>query len=381
MVNKTFYHDFRLGILGGGQLGRMLIQSCVDFNIHTSVLDADSSSPCKDFSSRFVLGSPTSYDDVYNFGKDLDLITIEVENVNTDALEKLQAEGKQVFPQPHIIKLIQDKRSQKRFYRDNEIPTAEFILINEKDEISSHLELLPAVQKLGRSGYDGKGVVKIRSEIDLEKAFDAPSILERLINYKKEISVIACRSKLGQVEIYPPVELNFHPEKNLVEYLISPANLSENVYSEAIRIARLLVDKLNIVGLLAVEMFITHDDRVLVNEIAPRPHNSGHHTIKANYTSQFEQHLRAILGLPLGSTQTKKTCALVNILGDENYSGIAVYKGIEQVLKLEGVYIHLYGKKFTKPFRKMGHITILGDNMDELMEKVHFVKSTIKVQA
>ncbi|MFQ3576371.1 MAG: ATP-grasp domain-containing protein, partial [Cytophagales bacterium] len=221
----------------------------------------------------------------------------------------------------------------------------------------------------------------IKSEEDIDKGFDAPSVLERLVDFEKEISVIVSRSKTGEIEVYPPVELVFHPEKNLVEYLIAPANISKSVNEEANRIARLLVDKLNIVGLLAVEMFVTQNGEVLVNEVAPRPHNSGHHTIKANFTSQFEQHLRAILGLPLGSTNTKKASAMVNILGEDGFSGIAVYKGIDQILKLEGVYIHLYGKKFTKPFRKMGHITIIGDNMDDLIDKVHFVKSTIKVIA
>ncbi len=378
---KEFYHDFRLGILGGGQLGRMLIQSCVDFNIHTSVLDSDSASPCKEFASVFVVGNPNSFDDVYQFGKELDMITIEVENVNVDALEKLQSEGKTIHPQPSVIRLIQDKRTQKQFYKDNQIPTADFVLISTKEDIKHYPHLLPGVQKLGRSGYDGKGVQKIKSIQDIDKAFDSSSLLEKLIDFDKEISIICARNTNGQISVFPPVELVFHPEQNLVEYLFAPAEISASIIEQANEIAVKLVEKLGIIGLLAVEMFVTKDGQVLVNEIAPRPHNSGHHTIKANYTSQFEQHLRAILNLPLGSTNTKMPSAMVNILGEDSYSGIAKYLGIDKILAVEGVYIHLYGKKFTKPFRKMGHITIIDADVEKLKEKVKLVKSTIKVIA
>ncbi len=380
-MNGEFYHDFRLGILGGGQLGRMLIQSCVDFNINTSILDADDSSPCKEFCSNFVLGSPTNFTDVYNFGKNLDLITIEVENVNTEALEQLQAEGKIVYPQPKVIRLIQDKRLQKQFYKDNGIPTSDFVLIDNKADLQKHKAFLPAVQKLGRAGYDGRGVQKLRTEADFEKGFDAFSLLEKFVDFEKEIAVIAARNAAGEISIFPAVELVFHPTHNLVEFLFAPASISKEIEKQANDIAVQVTEKLGIVGLLAVEMFVTKDGKVLVNEIAPRPHNSGHHTIKANYTSQFEQHLRAILGLPLGSTRTMKQSAMVNVLGAEGHSGIAKYEGLNEVLKVEGVYIHLYGKKFTKPFRKMGHITILDDNWDKLKEKVKFVQDTIKVVA
>ncbi len=380
-MNKPFYQDLKLGILGGGQLGRMLIQSCVDFNINTSILDADPSSPCKEFASEFILGDPTNYDDVINFGKNLDLITIEVENVNTEALSKLQKMGKKVFPQPEVIKLIQDKRSQKQFYKKHGIPTAEFVLLENKEDLKKHINFLPAVQKLGMAGYDGRGVFKIATKEAIEKGFDAPSLLEKLIDFEKEISVITARNESGDIVVYPVVELVFHPEYNLVEYLFAPAKISKEIEQKAFDIARKVVEKLEIVGLLAVEMFVTKTGEVLVNEVAPRPHNSGHQTIKANYTSQFEQHLRAILNLPLGSPAIAKQSAMVNILGEEGYSGIAIYEGIEEVLRIEGAYIHLYGKKFTKPKRKMGHITIIDDNFEQLLQKVEKINATIKVIA
>ncbi len=380
-MDKSFYQDFKLGILGGGQLGRMLIQSCVDFNIHTTVLDADDSSPCKEFASKFILGDPTSFDDVYAFGKNLDLITIEVENVNVDALRKLQKEGKTVYPQPDVIALIQDKRTQKQFYKNNDIPTSEFVLIDHRDDIKKHLNLLPAVQKLGKSGYDGRGVMKIKDVSDIEKGFESASVLERLVDFEKEISVITARNEKGEIAVFPVVELVFHPEKNLVEYLFAPANILPEVAEKAKKIALEVTNKLGIVGILAVEMFVTKDQQVLVNEVAPRPHNSGHHTIKANYTSQFEQHLRAILNLPLGSTISNTNSAMVNILGEEGYSGIAKYEGLDSLLKMEGVFLHLYGKKFTKPFRKMGHITVVDSDIEKLKAKVEKVKSIIKVVA
>lgn len=380
-MTKNFYQDFKLGVLGGGQLGRMLIQSCVDFNIFTSILDSDITSPCKEFASQFVIGDPTSFDDVYNFGKNLDLITIEVENVNVEALKKLKSEGKKVYPQPEVIELIQDKRIQKQFYKEKGIPTADFILIDHKEDLKNHIDFLPAMQKLGKSGYDGRGVMKLKNAVDIEKGFESPSLLEKLIDFDKEISVITARNEKGEVSVFPVVELVFHPEKNLVEYLFAPASVSEEIVTKANEIALKVTNELGIIGILAVEMFVTKDGQVLVNEIAPRPHNSGHHTIKANYTSQFEQHLRAILNLPLGSTLSNTNSAMVNILGEEGYSGIAKYEGLEELLKMEGVFIHLYGKKFTKPFRKMGHITVVDQNLELLKKKVNTVKSLIKVIA
>jgi 5-(carboxyamino)imidazole ribonucleotide synthase len=318
---------------------------------------------------------------VWNFGNLCDLITIEIENVNTKALADLVKIGKKVFPQPEIIELIQDKRKQKQFYQEHKIPTAEFILTESKAEVLQQEHFLPAVNKLGKEGYDGRGVQILRSKDDLNKAFDAPGLLEKLIDYKTEISVIVARNEKGEVAAYPAVEMVFHPEANLVEYLFAPAQISDSVALKAKQIAEQIIESLEMVGLLAVEMFVTQEDDVLVNEIAPRPHNSGHQTIEANITSQYEQHLRAILGLPLGDTSAITPSAMVNLLGEDGYSGIARYEGLEDVLAFKGVHVHLYGKKLTKPFRKMGHVTIVDTDLESLKKKATFVKQTLKVKA
>ncbi|HNP20180.1 MAG TPA: 5-(carboxyamino)imidazole ribonucleotide synthase [Fulvivirga sp.] len=371
----------KLGILGGGQLGRMLIQSALDFNIDAKILDPDPDAPCKSLVADFVVGKLTDFDTVYNFGKNCDLITIEIENVNTDALKKLQKEGVKVFPQPNVVELIKDKRIQKQFYLDHNIPTAEFILTENKLEVMANKGFLPAVNKLGTEGYDGRGVQIIRTADDLEKAFDAPGLLEKLIDFETEISVIVARNEKGEVTSFPAVELKYHPEANLVEYLFSPANITKETEEEAQRVAKSVINKLEMVGLLAVEMFVTKDQKILVNEVAPRPHNSGHQTIEANYTSQYEQHLRAIFNLPLGNTEMILPSAMVNLLGEEGYTGIAKYEGLEEVMSLRGTHVHLYGKKNTKPFRKMGHVTVRGEDVGQLKNTVDFVKNTLKIKA
>jgi 5-(carboxyamino)imidazole ribonucleotide synthase len=370
----------KIGILGGGQLGRMLIQSGIDFNIHFSVLDPDATAPCHSIST-FTQGKITDYQTVVDFGRTCDLITIEIENVNVLALKDLVKQGKKVFPQPEVIELIQDKRTQKEFYKANGIPTAEFILTSNRHDVIDNKSFLPAVNKLGKEGYDGRGVQLLRTENDLEKAFDAPGILEKLIDFEKEIAVIVARSESGEVVSYPAVEMVFHPTANLVEYLFSPAAISSQIAMEANAIARSIIEKLEMVGLLAVEMFVTKEGKVLVNEIAPRPHNSGHQTIEANATSQYEQHLRAILDVPLGSTVAYQFSAMVNLLGEEGYSGEAKYDGLAEVLQTAGTHIHLYGKRLTKPFRKMGHVTIMDEDIESLKKKANFVKQTLKVVA
>jgi len=356
----------------------MLIQSGIDFNIPFAVLDPDAHAPCSSL-VEFHHGKLTDFDAVMKFGSQCDIITIEIEIVNTAALKALAKEGKKVYPQPEIIELIQDKRTQKIFYRDYNIPTADFILVENAADVRKQKDFLPAVNKLGREGYDGRGVQVIRTSSDLNKAFDAPGLLEKLIDFDKEISVIVARNAQGEVKSFPPVEMVFHPEQNLVEYLFAPARLSKGLAAEADRIARKIIHELDMVGLLAVEMFVTKDSKVLVNEIAPRPHNSGHQTIEANVTSQYEQHLRSILGLPLGDTDIILPSAMVNLLGEPGHTGPAVYKGFEDVVKIPGVHVHLYGKQFTKPFRKMGHVTIVDPDMDALKRKADFVKDTLKV--
>lgn len=377
---NTFSQNFKLGILGGGQLGRMLIQSGIDYNLPFAVLDPDVNAPCSSL-AEFHHGSLTDYDTVMKFGSLCDIITIEIENVNTAALKDLQKAGKTVFPQPDLIELIQDKRVQKKFYIDNDIPTAEFILTQSANDVKNNIGFLPAVHKLGREGYDGKGVQMIKSKDEIENAFDAPGLLEKLVDFDKEIAIIVARNAKGEIVSYPAVEMMFHPVQNLVEYLFAPAQITEDIKDKADTIARNVIEKLNLVGLLAVEMFVTKDGKVLVNEVAPRPHNSGHQTIEANITSQYEQHLRAILNLPLGNTDIVLPSAMVNLLGEPGYTGDALYQGFENVINEKGVHVHLYGKKKTKPFRKMGHVTIVDDDIEQLKKKAKFVKETLKVIA
>jgi 5-(carboxyamino)imidazole ribonucleotide synthase len=379
-LDSSFQSDFKLGILGGGQLGRMLIQSGIDYNIPFSVLDPDANAPCSTL-VEFHHGKLTDFDTVMKFGLACDIITIEIENVNTAALKELAKRGKKVFPQPDVIELIQDKRSQKIFYRDCNIPTAEFILVENSSDVRKREDYLPAVNKLGKEGYDGRGVQILKSRADLDKAFDAPGLVEKLVDFDKEISVIVARNAHGDIKSFPPVEMVFHPEQNLVEYLFAPAEIAKSIESEADQIARKIVQELNMVGLLAVEMFVTKEGSVLVNEIAPRPHNSGHQTIEANVTSQYEQHLRAILSLPLGDTSLILPSAMVNLLGEPGHMGPAIYQGFEDVVKLPGVHVHLYGKQITKPFRKMGHVTIVDADISALKQKTNFVKQTLKVIA
>jgi 5-(carboxyamino)imidazole ribonucleotide synthase len=379
-LSQSFHQNFKLGILGGGQLGRMLIQSGIDFNIPFAVLDPDAQAPCSGI-AEFHTGKLTDFDTVMNFGSSCDILTIEIENVNTAALKELVRLGKKVFPQPEVIELIQDKRTQKKFYLDHGIPTADFILTENAEQVKANKHFIPAVNKLGKEGYDGRGVQILRSEEELSKAFDAPGLLEKLIDFEKEIAVIVARNEKGEIKSFPVVEMVFHPEHNLVEYLFAPAQITVTIKNKAEEIASRIIRELDMVGLLAVEMFVTKTGEVLVNEVAPRPHNSGHHTIEANITSQYEQHLRAILNLPLGDTRMTTSSAMVNLLGEPGYSGQALYKGFEEVTGMSGVHVHLYGKKITKPFRKMGHVTIIDHDLESLKKKVDFVKQTLKVIA
>ena len=370
-----------LGVLGGGQLGRMLIQSAINYNQDIHILDPDSNAPCKDIAQYFQVGSLKDFDTVYSFGKNCDVITVEIEAVNTDALQKLADEGKKVFPQPHILKLIQDKREQKQFYQQHGIPAADFVLTENKADVISKKFFLPAVNKLGKEGYDGRGVQILRTEADLDQAFDAPGLLEKLIDFDKEIAVTVARNENGELIAYPAVECAFHPTANLVEFLFAPAQIIPEIEKQAQEIAKAVILKLDMVGILAVEMFVTKSGEVLVNEIAPRPHNSGHHTIEANFTSQFEQHLRSVMNWPLGDPGLRCPAAMINLLGEDGFSGPAIVEGKEEAMAEKGIYIHLYGKKLTKPFRKMGHVTILDESVESLKAKAHRIKELIKIKS
>ena len=374
-----------IGILGGGQLGLMLMQAGIDWNLVIHCLDPDPQASCKDLCTQFTVGSLTDYDTVYQFGQGVDVLTIEIEKVNVDALEALEREGKRVYPQPSVIRQIQDKRIQKAFFRENNLPTADFVLTNDRADVTSIVarqpDLLPAFHKLGRDGYDGRGVQRIATPADADKAFDAPGVLEKAVDFSKELAVIVARNERGEVQTFPTVEMVFHPELNLVDYLFAPADISPDVNEQAQTLARRTAEAFGLVGLLAVELFLDKQGNVLINEVAPRPHNSGHHTIRANRTSQFEQHWRAILNLPLGDTTAHGPAAMINLLGEVGHTGPAVYEGLETLLAMPGVSPFFYGKAQTRPGRKMGHVTVLDESLDGLREKAEVVKSSIRVIA
>lgn len=372
--------DLTLGILGGGQLGRMLIQQAMDWNLRTRVLDKDENAPCKKIADRFVNGSYADRDVVYEFGKECTVVTVEIEHVNVQALEDLEKEGIRVCPSSGILKIVQDKGLQKMFYRENEIPTADFFLVENREQVMKYKNECPFYQKLRRLGYDGRGVKWLPNEATLHSAFDEPSVLEKAVDCEKEISVIVARNRNEEVKLFPPVEMQFSSEAHLLELLISPARISERVSVQAAEIAIKIANALQLVGVLAVEMFLSRNGQLLVNEIAPRPHNSGHHTIEGNVCSQYEQHLRAIFNLPLGDTSVLKPSVMVNLLGEKGCEGPAVYEGMDKALKLPGVYVHLYGKKYTRPFRKMGHVTITDEKVELAIEKAMYVKKTLKVR-
>ena len=379
-MEKIWYgKHFQLGVLGGGQLGRMLIQETINYDVQVHCLDPDAEAPCKDIAHSLTVGSLNDFDTVYQFGKNKDVITVEIENVSIEALEKLEAEGKKVFPQPAVLKIIRDKGLQKQFYVDHNIPTPAFYLVNNKEEITKYISEFPFMQKMRTGGYDGKGVTPLRTEKDLETAFEVPSILEKFVDFEKELSVIVARNENGETKVYPTVECEFSPEANLVEFLFSPADVTPAIEKAAEELAISIIDTLGMVGILAVELFLTKDGQLLVNEIAPRPHNSGHHTIECNVTSQFEQHMRSVLNLPLGDTRIIQPGVMINLLGEKGFQGSVIYQGLETAIAIPGVIPHIYGKAETKSFRKMGHITIVAPTLEEAKTNGRIVKELVKV--
>ena len=378
-----FSSDFKLGILGGGQLGKMLLFDTRKFDIQTYVLDPSDEAPCKIACNEFYQGDLMDFDTVYNFGKKVDVLTFEIELVNLDALVKLEEEGLPIYPSPKTLRLIQNKGKQKDYYVSNDIPTSphqRFVDLNDLRNALAKDELeFPFVWKCAQFGYDGNGVKICRSALDLVKLPDVECIAEEMVPFKNELAVIVARSVSGEVKTYPVVEMEFHPEANQVEYVICPARIDEKVAQKATEVALKVSEAFHHVGLLAVEMFQTADDEILVNEVAPRPHNSGHYSIEASYTSQFENHLRAILNLPLGNTDSKVAGIMVNLVGEEGYSGQVVYENIEKIMAIDGVTPHIYGKRETRPFRKMGHVTIVNEDMTEARRIAEEVKNSIRV--
>lgn len=378
-----FSSEFKLGILGGGQLGKMLLYETRKFDIHTKVMDPSNEAPSRIACNEFFQGDLMDYDAVYALGKKVDLLTIEIENVNLDALEKLEEEGLKVYPPTSALRIIQNKAKQKLFYVDNNIPTANFQRFAYKSEIEDSIAnggiTFPFIWKATQFGYDGQGVKVVRKLEDLNGLPTGECIAEKMIDFKNELAVIVARSASGEVKTYPVVEMEFHPEANQVEYVLCPARIDEKVAAKAREVALDLSHKIKHVGLLAVEMFQTQDDKILVNEVAPRPHNSGHYSIEASYTNQFEQHIRAILDLPLGNTDSKVAGIMVNLVGAEGHTGNVVYKNMENIMGMNGVTPHIYGKKHTRPFRKMGHVTIVNNDIAEARKIAEQVKNSIKV--
>lgn len=384
-MEKLVTSNLKLGIIAGGQLGKMLIQEASKWNIATYVLDQESDCPAGSIASVFLKGNHLDYNSVYEFGKKVDVLTFELENINIDALLKLKSEGLKIVPDPQILSLIQDKGLQKDFYKQNNIPTSNYFLVKSKDEIIELIEAnqlhFPFVQKLRKGGYDGKGVAVIKNENDLCKLLNGASLIEEMVDITKEIAVIAARNEKGEIKCFPVVEMVFDSHANLVEKLICPSQISIEQSEKAISIAEKIIEKLGMAGLLAVEFFIDKSGKIWVNEVAPRPHNSGHHTIESIVTSQYEQHLRAILNLPLGSTHIKMPSVMLNLLGEEGYEGPVMYEGLSESMTIEGVKIHLYGKKETKPYRKMGHLTVVCTTLEGAIDKAEKVKNLIKVRS
>lgn len=369
----------KVGILGGGQLGRMLLQAAANYPVETFVMENDAECPAAHLCEHFTKGNITDFEDVYNFGKELDAITIEIESVNIEALKKLEAGGVKIYPRPSALEIIKNKIIQKNFYAENKIPTSPYVVTTNKNELKHHLSFLPAAHKLAEGGYDGRGVEILKNENDLEKAFDEDAVLEKLVTIKKEISIIVAVGEDGKNALYPPVEMIFNKDFNLLEYQLCPANITEKILWKAEAIALTVVKNLKSPGIFAVELFIDIDDNVLVNETAPRVHNSGHHTIEAAYSSQFDMLWRIILDYPLGFTKPIMNSSMVNLIGEENYKGEAKYENLDEVLKIENVFVHIYGKKETRPGRKMGHVTVLSNERQELIHIAHKIKQLLKV--
>ncbi len=364
----------KIGILGGGQLGRMLLQAAANYPVETFVLENDTDCPAAHLCHHYIKGDIKNFDDVYKFGKNLDAITIEIENVNVDALEKLEADGVRVYPKPSVLRIIKNKIFQKQFYSDNRIPTAEYRIVHNRTDIAQYDYLLPAVNKLAEGGYDGKGVEIIRTMEDINKVFPADGVLEKMIDIDKEIAQMVAINDKGETALYPAVEMIFDTNLNLLDFQLCPAGLDEKVLWKVEAIALSVARNFKSPGLFAVEMFVDKKGDVTVNETAPRVHNSGHHTIEAHYCSQFDMLWRVILGYPLGNTHAILPSIMVNIIGAEGYSGDVEYEGLNEVLTIDNAFVHLYGKKQTRAGRKMGHVTILSKEKQDLIHQSKKVK-------
>ncbi len=369
----------RAGILGGGQLGRMLLQAAANYPVDTYVMESDENCPAAHLCHHFSKGDIKNFEDVYAFGKTVDVLTIEIENVNLEALEKLEAEGLTIYPKPAALRIIKNKILQKEFYKNAEIPSAEFHVTQNKADMNMYHSFLPAVHKIAEGGYDGKGVFILETVKDIERAFDAPSVLEKKIIVAKEIAIIVAVNAKGQTALYDPVHMVFDTNLNLLSHQIVPAGVDEKIVWRAEAIALKLIKALNSPGIFAIEFFADADNKVWVNETAPRVHNSGHHTIEACYSSQYDMLWRIMLDYPLGNPALILPAAIVNLIGEKEQSGPAVYEGLKEILAMDNVFVHIYGKTETRPGRKMGHVTIMSSERQELLHKVNAIKNVLKV--
>ena len=382
-MSQIINSGFKIGILGGGQLGKMLALAAQNWDLETWILDASEDFPAASVCTNFIKGDFNNYDDVYHFGKQVDVLTIEIEHVNTEALVQLEKEGIIVHPSPRSLNIIKDKGLQKQFYKDNKIPTAPFELYASKAAIIAAIDdkklEYPFVQKSRTAGYDGRGVAVIKNEASLSKLMDTPSVVEDLVNIWKEIAVIVAKNEKGQIAPFAPVEMEFNPEANLVELLICPSNISKEINQKAIQLAKDVIMAYDLCGLLAVELFLDQNNNLIVNEVAPRTHNSGHHTIDSCATSQFQQQLRAVSNISLGSTEILSPAVMLNLLGQGGFTGKAKYEGLEKCMDVEGAKFHIYGKSITKPYRKMGHVTVVDSDLEKAKEKANFIKNNLRI--
>ena len=384
-MGKKQIQELKVGVLGGGQLGKMMGIAALNWHLPLHFLDQSRQFPAGLIGSCFTEGQFKNFEDVYEFGKEMDVVTIEIEHVNTEALKQLKSEGIAVHPDPEMLEIIKDKGLQKQFYQKHQLPTAPFTLYENGKAITTAIESgklqFPFVQKSRTAGYDGKGVAVLQSEADLPKLMDTPSVIEEKIKIAKELAVVVARNENGEIKAFPTVEMVFNPVANLVEFLNCPADIEPQTDLEAQQLAFATMEAFQISGLLAVELFLTETGQILINEVAPRPHNSGHHTIDSCYTSQFEQHLRGILNLPLGDTTLHSAGVMINLLGAEGFRGPVIYEGLSSCMQIEGAHFHLYGKEITKPFRKMGHATVTGKTVQEAQEKAKLIQQRLRIKS
>ena len=384
-ADAWFASSGKLGILGGGQLGKMLLEEAIRLDIEAAVMDPDPQCACSGITLKFEQGGLLDKEAILAFGRKCEVLTIEIENVDASALKQLEEEGLKVYPPSAVLARIQDKGTQKLFYTEHDLPTAPYELFDSRDEVRAAVEetewTLPFVWKARRGGYDGRGVHIVKKLSDLDELPDVPCFLEDLVAIKTEIACVGVRSSNGEVAVYPPVEMEFHPETNQVEQTFVPSLADPELIKKAEKYTHALLEQQEHVGLLAVEFLVNEHGALLLNEMAPRPHNSGHIFSDTSWTSQFEQHLRAVMGFPLGATELRQPGVMINLVGDREHEGRVAYEGAAKAMAEPGVYLHLYGKKTTRPNRKMGHVNIVAHSLGEARSRARNLAENIKIKS